>query len=326
MYVLRVLLDTLGDIQLGSITTEHFDHFREIRVRSTVKGADGKLRPMSSQNLNLDGQVIRGFVDFLIRRRVWSVTTPNPAAAWRLAKEPRHSYVFIPEDRFPEVINLAGASAAGPVHARRDRVRIALGLFSFGRDIELRLATWSQVRRVADGRLNLILNRPKVHRRDELPSFDLLAEELEDWRTFYQEHMDARGVRWSEDFPIIPKIIPYGHDLIDPDFKGRGELMIQPILEAMGYPTYKEGTHTLRRSGASAYHHWLTELGYGEPTRIVSSMLGHSDLATTEKYLDFDAARERMMKAVRASGDFGRGLSKPQPEPTRHLSVVRDVG
>ena len=54
----------------------------------------------------------------------------------------------------------------------------------------------------------------------------------------------------------------------------------RPAGRAMG-----EGSHTLRRSGARALFDRLAESGYDRSLRIVQSMLHHSSVTITEKYI-----------------------------------------
>lgn len=330
-YVLRMYAEHIGsDIQLKSLVRDdHVDSFKAARLKAKPQRSRDPGRKMSAQNLSMDGQTLRGFYNFLRRRHIWPASRVNPAEDYRVKKDPRHSFVFVPESRFPEFLDTAGLADASDPVGWRNRARAAMGLFSFGRDIEIRLACQSQLRRVNDGGLHVVLNRPKVNRIDTIRSFDLLTEELEQWNEFYRWDLERQDIPWSLGFPIIPKLnATYKHLRIDPRPLGRGAWKVSPILEAMGYPVYKEGTHTPRRSGANAYHAWLTALGEPEPTRTVMNMLGHSDMATTEKYLAFGDATRRAHETVARSSNFGRGLGPgvQPPEPTRHLSVVRDVG
>lgn len=74
---------------------------------------------------------------------------------------------------------------------------------------------------------------------------------------------------------------------------------VSHILRKAGLVERHIGAHTLRRSGATALYHSLVERGVPDAMEVVSSMLGHKSITTTERYLGTNFARRRRDDAVR---------------------------
>ena len=80
----------------------------------------------------------------------------------------------------------------------------------------------------------------------------------------------------------------------------------------MGYATRdasgkstREGSHTLRRSGARAYYdHWVAE-GRADAIRIVQTLLHHKKVEQTQEYIGLEldrANRDELMRGVTIFG------------------------
>jgi integrase len=77
------------------------------------------------------------------------------------------------------------------------------------------------------------------------------------------------------------------------------EGVVQDALAAIGYPTYWQGIHTLRRSGARAFYNELCDrMGDNSALEVVSSMLHHANLVITQTYLGIRESRKRRDKVV----------------------------
>jgi integrase len=82
---------------------------------------------------------------------------------------------------------------------------------------------------------------------------------------------------------------------------------VQAALEAIGMETRntdgtskREGSHTLRRSGARALFDQLTlDGGYDHPLRIVQSMLHHASITQTEVYIGVTADKRTRDEIIR---------------------------
>lgn len=85
---------------------------------------------------------------------------------------------------------------------------------------------------------------------------------------------------------------------------GNPHITVQRVLKRAGYPHFKEGQHTLRRSGARAYFDALVEQGYDGALRRVQSMLGHAHANMTERYLGIDLDRKKRNDDLRGVSMF----------------------
>lgn len=329
-HVLTNFLRTVGDIQVRNITQEHCDAYRAARRQATK--ANGE--PLGVSALNFDGQVLRAFFTWLTVKRLWRGV--NPALTWSHETSFRKPFIFVPEDRFEEMLDLA----KNP----RDRARIAVGLFSFARDNEIVAATWREIVEIRPGQSTFLLNRKKTHSQTDLAVFEVFSDELRTWKTIYRNQLEARGIPWSDDLPLIPRLFGNRQPIrlqdgtidtcpsINPTHIGRTEQMVSPILTLMGYETTDgEGTHTLRRSGGSAFFDFLRRNGEADPIEIIQWAFGHASRTTTELYLSKESQAERAREAIWSSRAFGRPGRQPAraeevPVVARHLSVVRDVG
>lgn len=96
--------------------------------------------------------------------------------------------------------------------------------------------------------------------------------------------------------------------------------VVSRVLSRAGYPTDREGEHTLRRSGARAYFDSLALSGYDGALRRVQSMLGHRSSVMTETYLGLDIDRQRRNFELR-----GHFMFPPITAQTRTEGDLSDV-
>lgn len=87
--------------------------------------------------------------------------------------------------------------------------------------------------------------------------------------------------------------------------------VVRPVLEQAGFPVVDhagrsagEGAHTLRRSGARALFDQWANHGYDNALRMVQSMLHHSSIAQTERYIGVTADRRSRDELLRGKPMF----------------------
>jgi integrase len=189
-----------------------------------------------------------------------------------------------------------------------ETIAVATGLYLFLRASEQQCLQVQHVH-LADHEIEVF--RPKVRRWDTMPISAELAPYLREHLTW----MAARGFANREHF-LMPARFPAkvhagvqgflkGAAPYNPDRPiGRPYVIIQGVLERAGYPTFREGEHTLRRSGARAYFDSLVGQGYDGALRRVMSMLGHRNSKVTEVYLGLDIDRLTRNRDLRGKPMF----------------------
>jgi integrase len=76
--------------------------------------------------------------------------------------------------------------------------------------------------------------------------------------------------------------------------------IVQGALKALGLPTFKEGTHTIRRAVAMAYFQEVAkDKGDVAALRETAAFLHHSSVATTELYLGMTPEKNRRDRRLR---------------------------
>lgn len=185
---------------------------------------------------------------------------------------------------------------------------IATGLFLFLRSSEQQAI---QLKHVHLDRGEIEIYRKKVRDHDTMP----ISSELESYLRPHLTWLAAQGISHPDHYLIptrtYPRNSPDGTGFV----AGTGKLnpdkpflhphrYVQRVLAKAGYPTYQEGEHTLRRSGARAYFDSLVDQGYDGALRRVQSMLGHKNAAMTEHYLGLALDRHRRNADLRGKPMF----------------------
>lgn len=182
----------------------------------------------------------------------------------------------------------------------RDRVYLALAMntaLRAGEIISLRLEDLDL------DKLTLAVLRHKTGTRDVMPVTADLERELRRWLIFYT---DKVGVLEPHFYLAPAKARPVlGPGGADPDPLGsrlrptdrmqRNHQLMHRLLSAAGFPTEREGLHTIRRSVSRlAYDYYLSQgEARDEALSVVQSTLGHSTQAITEKYIGTERHREK---------------------------------
>lgn len=297
---LRKLLAVVGNVQIRALEGRHFDLFFEKRQ------ADG----LQTNSLNTALETFKAFCAWAERARYISPGR-NPVIDRRKYRVPPKPRLLIPADDFPRVLDCAPHP--------RDRVVVALGLYLF-----LRASEKAQVRLRGvdlDGG-HLYIEIPKSAKVDNMPICEELDAELRRWLTFYGSRTPLQPnhylVPGKDSVPAVavPGVrgFPSGRDMIDAPLKPTAPMpriheAVKRTLEVAGYPlvdadgkTLREGSHTLRRSGARALYDRLAEDGHDGAIRYVQAMLHHSSITQTEKYLGIEldqARRDRLLRGKR---------------------------
>jgi len=216
-------------------------------------------------------------------------------------------------------------------HAR-DRAFIAIGIYTFLRAseiINLRIGD------IDIDRSELRVYRIKTKQRDRLPICLELQVELVRWLDYYRNErgdldpdwylVPSRGPRPMKGIHGQRKLVPTGepNPLRPAQQIGRPQRIVKSAMDALGIDKHGDGCHVLRRSGARAMYESLRDMGHDGAARRTQSMLGHSSLIMTEKYLGLDHERMQRNEALAGKPMFGG--------PTRdavgrgHLRVIESA-
>lgn len=284
--VLRRAHAVWGDILVSSITPDRIDAlFAHYGWRE------------STRNLYLSQ--LNSFFAWA-RRHKMMPKDACPTDGWRAVRAPRRDRLRIPVEQFPAMLDAADHP--------RDRAVIALGMFTFLRGSEI------QTLRVRD--LDLTNNTLRVYRHktresDMLPVSRELHAEMERWLRWYRSDAGILSPHWF----LVPSKAP-NYTGYDPEtqrifvdttrlapLRPEKQLhqpytVVQRSLTKLGYDTYWEGEHTLRRSGARALADALRAEGYDGALMRVASMLGHKDTRVTERYIGWELERTQRNEAI----------------------------
>jgi integrase len=213
----------------------------------------------------------------------------------------------------------------------RDRAYLAMALNTALRSSEIRPIRIADVD-LADGYLDVTIRKTKD--ADEQPITEDLDQELRTWLVAYAENI-GRALE-PEDFlfPSIeaPRILTRderGRIVQQPKkyrpevMIGRTEHIIQQALEAVGLPTFGEGTHTIRRAVARAYYDAVSEeKGDVAALRETMAFLHHSAISTTERYLGLTAEKSRRDRRLRGKPFLTALVGQPNVVPIRPVDRI----
>lgn len=274
--VLEALIGHAGNIYPENLTIQRTDEFIATRQWSTA-----------TRNVRLG--ILKQFFSWC-RARSYLPRDFDPMQGWRRGRVPEQQRTRIPVDEW------AGLFAATnyPV----ERAVLATGLYLFLRASEQQAIQLKHI----DLEAGIIrIHRTKTDEWDDMPISAELDRELRTYLAWYAKQVPLKG-----DYYLIPPRIKgsmhrdtdnrlvAGTGLIDPTrAHTKPHLIVQRILGRAGYPTGKEGEHTLRRSGARAYFDVLVGQGYDGALRRVQAMLGHKKSLMTEMYLGLDLDRHQ---------------------------------
>lgn len=303
---LRQLLTVVGNIQVRNVSDAHVDKLFAAYLERWNDATRNKIRA-----------ILLGFFSWCRARRYLD-RDADPMEGRRTLRVLKRNRLLIPQVRFGELLDAAKYP--------RDRMVVALGLYTFLRGSEIRPLRWSDVDL---DRHELAIVRTKTKQRDTLPISAELDHEIRRWRLAlsadageikrhwfvtprYARPLAGRSSTGRLAAPGPLKPLPESHFV-------RIHLPVQRALDALGYEHSQEGNHTLRRSGARALYDELVKHGHDGAGRIVQAMLGHASFAMTERYLGLDLDRKRRDDILRGKAMFGKN------EDAKVISIVGKV-
>lgn len=282
------LIRVLGpDVEVDAVIAPDIDRYVE------------DMADCSASSRNLRVRKIRQFFAWCQRR---GYVRENPVER-RPEREDPADPMFIPVDQFGDLLD----NADNP----RDRMVISLGLYLFLRSSEI------QTLRVGD-LLNdfsgIHTTQHKTGSRDLMPVSSELQRELHDYLDWYWSQTTyepqsflvpaLRRVSTEPDaYPGTGRFhrVPTRLELEPRMPVTKPHRIVQTALAEMGLPVFRQGGHTLRRSGARALFDSLrAEQGVDGALQVVKSMLHHENVAMTERYLG--VAPEREIRDARIKG------------------------
>jgi integrase len=277
--VLRRALACWGDIKLTTITPSHI-----AQLFSSNDWAPST-RNLYRSNLNI-------FFDWA-RSCAYLPRDEDPLSSWKNVRVPEVDKDRVPVEQFSDLLDAS--------RHPRDRMIVALGLFTFCRGSEIQTIT---IQDIDLDKYSLRIYRSKTKQEDHLPISSELASEIVRYQNWYRlNHGPLQG-----DWYLVPAKNP---DIWEPDLTGTLRLSsrlpkvkptqmetkpyraVQRALRAIGYQVKGNGNHTLRRSGARAMADQLRVEGYDGALLRVASMLGHRDTKVTEKYIGWGLERSQ---------------------------------
>ena len=283
------LLVHTGNVYIRSIGPRHID---------TFFAENGDRWGQSSKNLIVT--TLKTFFRYC-RRHKYMPADDDPLGDYRTRKVPKKEMLRVPVTDFNRLLDAA--------EHPRNRMLIALGLFLFLRASEIKSI------RIGDVDLDLGQVAVTIHKSDDADVMVInpqLDRELRRYLTWYtQQHGELdpewylipskNSLHWKPgpDGRLVPDLTS-GHVRLRPTHTiTNPERVIQDVLRECGYPTYWQGCHTLRRSGARAFYDELCERkGDNSALEVVSAMLHHATLVMTQRYLGITESRKRRDKAV----------------------------
>lgn len=309
--VLRRFLTVSGNIWMHSITERHvIRHFEDA----------GKTRAVNT--LQLDHTVLAQFFEWARKTRRLPLDR-DPLAGRRRPRMTKKERDRIHVSQFDNLLNIAGSTDP------RDRAVVAVLLYTLLRESE------AADLRVGDVDLDAGFVRARItksRQEDDMPISSELDAELRAWLTVYSETIGPL----RPDFYLLPRrksvqlhkddvgrIVSHDTSYTPGAPVTRPGRLVTPILESAGFPVRDhagkakgEGAHTLRRSGARALFDRLAEQGYDHSLRIVQSVLHHSSVTITEKYIGVTADRRSRDEILR-----GKPMYQATPENVVRLTV-----
>lgn len=283
--LLRIMVRTLGDIPVWSLSHKHVD-----QIFASQSWTE------SSRNNRL-GQ-LRAFFAWC-RARGYMHRDNDPTFSWRMMPVPNKQRQRIPVQEWGRLFNAC-------IHPQ-ERIVLATGLYLFLRSSEQKRIQLKHIN-LAQG--EVLIYRSKTKQWDLMP----ITSELHDYLTEHMTMMAQEGWTDPEHYLIGKRgqldvdennqwVAGTGKMTYDKPFY-RPHIVVQRILNRAGYPHFREGEHTLRRSGARAYFDALVDQGYDGALRRVQSMLGHKESSMTERYLGIELEQYLRNRALSRQAMF----------------------
>lgn len=292
--VLGFLVSIVGNVQVSHLEVRHMDTYFAARSRTC-----------GPRSLNTEKGALLAFFRWC-RDRGYMKPNQNPLAGRPWLKVMDQQKLLIPASKFPALLD----AARDP----RDRMIGALGVYLFPRQSEIASIRLRDVS-LERGSIHVIVHKSKI--RDDMPICSELDTELRRWLRFYGTSVDTGNL----DHFLTPARRPAAIEVLQglaahadcanpfqPDRPvGRVYDTVKYAIGKLGYPTIREGGHTLRRSGARALYDRLSGEGHDRAVRHVQAMLHHAHMSTTEHYLGLDIDRHQRDTLLRGAPMFPVG-------------------
>jgi integrase len=276
---------------------------RELHPRDIDAYFIGKQWSVGTRNIYLLS--LRSFLKWCRTHR-YMPTDYDPTEGWTSRPMPKTERTWL---TLPVLHALMDATT----HAR-DRAFIAVGIFTFLRASEI---VSLRIGDIDEERSELKVYRMKTKQNDRLPICLELQIELRRWLEYYRDDAGPLEAEWY----LLPRRGPAPmtgvtgkrslkrtgapHPL-RPTFPiRRPQRIVKEAMGRLGIEKHGDACHVLRRSGARALYENLRDMGHDGSARRVQSMLGHSSLMMTERYLGLDHERMQRNEALAGKPMFG---------------------
>jgi integrase len=302
--VLRRLLAVNGNIWVHQIDERHVTRYFE--------DASKTRQPTT---LQLDHTVLAQFFDWARRTKRLPLDV-DPMAGRRRPRKRHKERDRLHVSQFNHLLDVAEAQDP------RNRAVVAVLLYTLIRDQE------AADLRIGDVDLNagyLHVRITKSHTEDMMPICAEFDTELRQWLTVYAA--ETRRRLQPNDF-LLPRrqsggLVKdeggriEGHEMFyDPSRPiARVGRVASSVLTDFGWEmrdrrgkSKMEGAHTIRRSGARALFDRLSADSYDHSLRIVQSMLHHSSVSLTERYIGVTADRRSRDELIRGQRMYAPAL------------------
>lgn len=276
---LWALKKVTGDIDTARLSPSHVDELFTANAHWSYGTANNHL-----SNLNLFFKWCR-FRKFMPR-------DSDPTFGWSFWKYEPQEKMRIPAGEWSRLFS----ACESPL----ETITIATGLYLFLRGSEQKCIQLKHIHLDND---TIEIYRVKKKAWATLPISGELKPYLLDYLTWLasQGHTNPEHYLICSRYPSVqgPDGKFYAAGAVNPNKPVvQPAVEVQRVLARAGYPTYWEGEHTLRRSGARAYFDSLVELGYDGALRRVQWFLGHSSSVQTERYVGLSLERYLVQKEV----------------------------
>jgi integrase len=315
--VLGMFLRIVGDKQCGNLTAEHVWGFFygkggicDTHHTNSSRSKTQRMPPVSDQTHNSYRSRIRQFVAWGIAKGYFKNDLLHDAFDRRWGRVKPRDVPKVARQQPPPTTLLAMLEKTTN---GRDRGYMAVALNTALRSGEIRVLKVGQVSLDAGFLVGVKIHKTKDV--DDVPISEDLDRELRRWLIDYEADL---GRPLDNDDYLFPTRTGGMFQRWDYDDEGNRtstrsayqwvperpvkgtQAIVQKTLKALGMPTYKEGTHTVRRAVALAYFREAArEKGDVAALRETMLFLHHSSVQTTERYLGITAEKNRRDERIK---------------------------
>jgi len=200
----------------------------------------------------------------------------------------------------------------------RDRVGLALGMNTGLRGGDIAALTVSSPD-FTTSRLTAWVE--KTDEEIVLPMTSDLRDELLSWLDYYATYHGLTVAQLPNDWTLMPPAQGVSFNVNNPELGRRviykphqrfkhPEVIVHRALARLGYPTHKEGFHTLRRSAARVVFEAAKAAGDPDPIAIPQTLLNHKSRRTTELYLGVSVEKSRLDDMLRGKSFLADAIAR----------------